>query len=1407
MSAVQALQNVLEEWKNSRENRDGYLKCLKSIGNILQEHYLSYLKMDPDPNDERHPLKIKKESLYASMLEYLTKEDDFMNSIYTNYVLDNENDEEVLIAASCVSIMLMPALDHELMIKDEKCERLVKKLFKTSLEDRPVISYFTTAFLSIYITDSNLFATFRDETISLIKLAVNRLKSLQGNIENCEPPNKRVKIERPFAMFGKSSSSKPISSSPKVKPYIIDAEHSNSSWLEQKALMVPEFSLHAPLSDSMKQRLLLKFMAPVSEYQDVVGILLEKDIIQIVFNYINMADKDIGLVLDGLKVLSCLLCHKKIASSVVDYLVQLLDVPIPSTAATMVPCCIYYTCSFQDILRTLCTVPNRTLVRQILDYTLSAMDKLHLSAKVYSAMFLQSAFSFRYFLDQFDQFGGLRTLLNLLSTLKEHAFNPEKQDEMDVLQQAIEQVLQALKSYVQTHLAIRVNQLERQKSRNDRSESIPDLPYNKPIDLSSEAVEEQIEFLQNELPLKARWTPIYELISNGHIDNLCRLLTAVADWSDYARRDEVLTCLIEILSVCSTVLRAQLTMLNNTSEDDSYKNAFAVLFGLIDNREVEHEHDNFEVRKAALSLIKNCVSSPVKAGSYHVMRYGITPKKKLKSTPTPKKPKFEILQKMWQAFRDNAGIFCLSQYLEAINHTDETNLALQTLVVKCFIGLSRCSSIKQILIKLPLFKDNLKQITENAANLDYKGQYKKFDESVKKLLKCLDDGKKKRSKTHVTFDDNELLPLIHKFLKEKGFQKTVTALQTEEKEKKHKVLDKMDEFVKYQLESNTPKLEEKERKSKKSEKLSKQVCLDERKLLKVSELEDIPNKRETKPSKMTKKLSDLGDLMNSQEENSRERTDSDENSQKSIVKSLKNDADDDKFNQENMPKPVRKLKIVEKFLSPSTKLYESSPIRRTSSQTPVSMRLQDVVMDYLEKQHAECKKPMHTCPPFNFSRPHSCPIANKHLMDSDLNITLRLNDRRSGGTLRCYKKNLRRHERTWKWNRLRFFHHFSTEEQDGMINQEDIFSSCGFVKGSTELCLGTQGGFLKGYQTSNMREIWKVESLGSSIESIISNPVNDKLFATVSDGRSAVLCYDNTGIPREKFQLDETETFQWSYCGKKAVCAYYDNAYIYDINTSKKILKIYHADSLNSFYTRSAPSFSPDDKMILFEGMLFDTRAGKIIHKFDKLSKNSYGVCNPNNVELILNSEIWDMRTFNLVKIIPELESCQFRFNSQGDAMYCLSSSCEIDDDNEEKKKTHAFKVYDAKYYDQLGSVDLSTYADDVAIDDRDLTAAFVVWSTDRENDLKEVKLADIGGVTVKEEEDEDKEEEGSDFGSDIDINDGSESDLPMTPDTDSEEFNWDEMGLEESNSNTEWETEDSDDNIRYELSDNSNLL
>lgn len=440
----------------------------------------------------------------------------------------------------------------------------------------------------------------------------------------------------------------------------------------------------------------------------------------------------------------------------------------------------------------------------------------------------------------------------------------------------------------------------------------------------------------------------------------------------------------------------------------------------------------------------------------------MTPKKKVKSSSTPKKPKFEILQKMWQAFRDNAGIFCLSQYLEAINHTDETNLILQTLVVKCFIGLSRCPSIKQIFVKLPLFKDNLKQISENAANSDFKGQYKKFDECVKKLLKYLDDGKKKRSKTHVTFDDNELVPLISNFLREKGYKKTVLTLQTEEKEKKHKVMGKMDDFSKYQMDQQFSKSDDKDKRGKKIDKLSRQISLDERKFQKNYEFEDISNKREVKPLKITKKLSDTSDSPNFSENISKEKIDTEEICQRHPGKPSPLDLDDDKSSQENLPKPVRKLKMVEKFLSPSTKLFESSPMRKTSSLPPVSMRLQDVVMDYLEKQHAECKRPMHTCPPFNFSRPHSCPIATKHSLDSELNIALRLGDRQTGGTLKCYRKNLKRHERAWKWNRLRFFHHFSTEEQDGMVNQEDIFSSCGFVKGSSELCLGTQGGYLKG---------------------------------------------------------------------------------------------------------------------------------------------------------------------------------------------------------------------------------------------------------------------------------------------------------------------------------------------------------
>ena len=49
----------------------------------------------------------------------------------------------------------------------------------------------------------------------------------------------------------------------------------------------------------------------------------------------------------------------------------------------------------------------------------------------------------------------------------------------------------------------------------------------------------------------------------------------------------------------------------------------------------------------------------------------------------------------------------------------------------------------------------------------------------------------------------------------------------------------------------------------------------------------------------------------------------------------------------------------------------------------------------------------------------------------------------------------------------------------------------------------------------------------------------------------------------------------------------------------------------------------------------------KAIRKLDKLNPTMSGVFNPNGLEIISNSEVWDLRTFHLLKTVPGLDQCR----------------------------------------------------------------------------------------------------------------------------------------------------------------------
>lgn len=57
---------------------------------------------------------------------------------------------------------------------------------------------------------------------------------------------------------------------------------------------------------------------------------------------------------------------------------------------------------------------------------------------------------------------------------------------------------------------------------------------------------------------------------------------------------------------------------------------------------------------------------------------------------------------------------------------------------------------------------------------------------------------------------------------------------------------------------------------------------------------------------------------------------------------------------------------------------------------------------------------------------------------------------------------------------------------------------------------------------------------------------------------------------------------------------------------------------ISNSYKNNRATFSPNDDLVLSDGVLWDVNSGKPIHKFDKFNQNLSGVFHPNGIEVCL---------------------------------------------------------------------------------------------------------------------------------------------------------------------------------------------
>ena len=79
-------------------------------------------------------------------------------------------------------------------------------------------------------------------------------------------------------------------------------------------------------------------------------------------------------------------------------------------------------------------------------------------------------------------------------------------------------------------------------------------------------------------------------------------------------------------------------------------------------------------------------------------------------------------------------------------------------------------------------------------------------------------------------------------------------------------------------------------------------------------------------------------------------------------------------------------------------------------------------------------------------------------------------------------------------------------------------------------------------------------------------------------------------------------------------------ATIWDLNTSQRVRTL--TPTNGNTYTRNKATFDPSDDLILSDGVLWDQRVSRQIHKCDKLNQTLSGVFHPNGLEIISNTEV-----------------------------------------------------------------------------------------------------------------------------------------------------------------------------------------
>uniref|UniRef100_A0A3P9JK53 DDB1- and CUL4-associated factor 1 n=1 Tax=Oryzias latipes TaxID=8090 RepID=A0A3P9JK53_ORYLA len=1145
------------------------------------------------------------------------------------------------------------------------------------------------------------------------------------------------------------------------------SELSNSSWSEMSPWVIGNNYHLYPLTPEIEQRLILQYLTPLGEYQELLAVFMQMGACELLMHYMDLKQtNDVQLTFEALKYLASLLLHKKFAAEFVDNggVQKLLEIPRPSMAATGVSLCLYYLAYNQDAMERVCMLPH-SILSDVVAYTLWLLECSHASGCCHATMFFSISFSFRAVLELFDRQDGLRRLVNLISTLE--ILNPEDQgallsdDEIFSSRQTAKHTCMALRRYFEAHLAIKVEQVKQSLQRTEGGAPIHSQPYYKAVSYSREQVVEMMEFLIEYGPLRLYWEPAEVFHKLSCVQLLLQLISIACEWRTYYGRSDTVRYALDILSILTVVPKTQILLCESIAVlDDGGATVSTVGMSIVlAVAEGEIFVNDAEIQKSALQVIINCVCAPDKRMCSIGKFIAGTPRRRL---PQQSKSSENVLTKMWNVVQSNNGIKVLLSLLTVkmpITDADQ----IRALACKALVGLSRSTSVRQIISKLPLFSSgHIQQLMKEPVLQDKRSEHVKFCKFAAELIERI-SGKPLLigtdvslawlqrasvvAQSRIAFPEKELLLLIRNHLLAKGLHDTATAL-TKEADLPMTCLSHTSHSTSAFPSVAPPPPASPVATIPRAPRLANGVGArlgnhpSHTPIQASSHPQSRPSTSQpvvctsnvlpsTSASHCNSSSPLIGRIIFSRE---RQTTCGTMSCKKARV--LRQKSDHGAFSQ-----------------SPAMK-------KQFDRHLPSPPALDSIITEYLREQHARCKNPVATCPPFSLFTPHQCPEP-KQRRQAPTNFTSRHTRRviypKYGGVDGgCFDRHL-------IFSRFRPISVFREADED-----ESGFMCCAFSARERFLMLGTCTGQLKLYNVFTGQEEASYSCHSSAITHLEPSRDGSLLLTSASWSYplSALWGMKSVFIMKHSFLGDHYVEF--SKLSQDRVIGTKEHvARIYDIQTGQVTLTLNNPDLANN-YKKNCATFNPTDDLVLNDGVLWDVRTAQAIHKFDKFNMNISGVFHPNGLEVIINTEIWDLRTFHLLHTVPALDQCRIVFNNSGTVIYGAMLQADDEDEMMEMQMKSpfgsSFRTFNATDYKPIATIDVKRNIFDLCTDTKDCYLA-VIENQDSVNTDTVCRLYEVGRQRLAEEEEEDEEDqEDDDQDEDDDDDDDSDDDVDTDP-------------------------------------------